>query len=137
MSYLWPDQPERFARLDAAIDVARRVPAVVDQADAPDWIADRLGRPAPGLATVVVHSIVLQYLSRAARERFRGAVSTAGARATDDAPVAWLRMEPGGDRADVRLTTWPGGEDRLVATAGYHGRPVWWERPAFGTGSPG
>jgi hypothetical protein len=126
MSYVWPDQADRFARLDAAIDVARRVPAVVDQADAPDWISERLAAPAPGVATVVVHSIVLQYLSTAARERFRGAVASAGARATDEAPVAWLRMEPGGDRAEVRLTTWPGGEERLVATSGYHGRPVWW-----------
>ena len=24
------------------------------------------------------------------------------------------------------LTTWPGGEERLIARAGYHGRPVEW-----------
>jgi hypothetical protein len=78
------------------------------------------------MATVVVHSIVLQYLSTAARERFRSAVGAAGSKATDDAPVAWLRMEPGGDRAQVRLTTWPGGDERLIATSGYHGQPVWW-----------
>jgi hypothetical protein len=29
-----------------------------------------------------------------------------------------------GDRAAVRLTTWPGGEERLIARAGYHGTPV-------------
>ena len=60
-----PTRPDRFARLEAAIEVARRVPAVVEQADAPDWVAARLAEPAPGLATVVVHSIVLQYLSHA------------------------------------------------------------------------
>lgn len=127
MAYVWPDQIDRLARLEAAIEVARRVPAAVEQADAPDWVDARLGEPTPGLATVVVHSIVLQYLSRAARERFRDAIASAGARATDRAPLAWLRMEPGGDRAEVRLTTWPGGQDRLLGTAGYHGRPVWWE----------
>src|SRR5690606_23599893 len=62
--FLWPDQIERRARLDAAIDVARRHPARVVQADAGDWIADQLSRSVEGMATVVYHSIVLQYLSR-------------------------------------------------------------------------
>jgi len=79
----------------------------------------------------------MEWMTTVARERFRGAVAAAGARATEGAPVAWLRMEPGGDRAEVRLTTWPGGEERLVATAGYHGRPVWWEPAAFAPGPTG
>jgi hypothetical protein len=33
-------------------------------------------------------------------------------------------MEPGDALARVLLTQWPGGEQRLVAEAGYHGRPV-------------
>ena len=51
-------------------------------------------------------------------------VREAGSRAAEDAPLAWLRMEPDGDRAAVRLVTWPGEEDRLLARAGYHGTPV-------------
>lgn len=39
----------------------------------------------------------------------------AGSRATTDAPLAWLSMEPGADQADVHLTMWPGGERRLIA----------------------
>jgi hypothetical protein len=35
-------------------------------------------------------------------------------------------MEAGGDQADVRLMTWPGGEARLLARASYHGMPVEW-----------
>jgi hypothetical protein len=36
-------------------------------------------------------------------------------------------MEPATDEfTDVRLTVWPGGEDRLLARAGYHGDPVEW-----------
>jgi hypothetical protein len=51
-------------------------------------------------------------------------VREAGERATAAAPLAWLRMEPAGRRAEVRLATWPAGEDRLIARAGYHGTPV-------------
>jgi hypothetical protein len=122
MSYVWPDQLDRLARLDAAIEVARRVPATVDRADAADWVTARLASPAPG----VVHSIVLQYLSPERRHRFREALADAGRRATATAPLAWLRMEPAGKRAELRLTTWPEGAEQVLATAGYHGRPVWW-----------
>ena len=126
LSYVWPDQLERVERLRAAIEVARRVPVAIDRATAPDWVEAQLAEPRPGVATVVAHSIVMQYLAPDARERVRGALHSAGRRATDDAPLAWLRMEPAGDRAELRLTTWPGGERRVLATAGFHGRPVWW-----------
>ena len=129
-SYVWPDQLDRLQRLDAAIEVARRVPAPVEQADAAEWVAERLAEPAPGEATVVVHSIVLQYLDREQRARLRGAITEAGGRATGAAPLAWLRMEPGGERAEVRLTTWPRGEETVLGSAGYHGHPVWWGQPA-------
>lgn len=129
MSYVWPDQIERFQRLEAAIEVARRVPATVERADAAEWAAARLAQPTPGVATVVVHSIVLQYLPAESRRRFRDALTEAGERASGGAPLAWLRMEPGGERADLRLTTWPHGEERVLATAGYHGSPVWWGDP--------
>ena len=56
----------------------------------------------------------------------REVIHAAGERATGAAPLAWLRMEPAGERAELRLTTWPGGEERVLGTAGYHGHPVWW-----------
>jgi hypothetical protein len=37
-SYMWPDQLERFRRLASAIDVAHRVPAQLDKANAADWL---------------------------------------------------------------------------------------------------
>jgi hypothetical protein len=43
--------------------------------------------------------------------------------------LAWLRFEVGSevlDKGEVRLTTLPDGEDRLIAYCGYHGRPVEW-----------
>jgi hypothetical protein len=52
---------ERPRQLAAAIDVARRVS--VDRGNAPDWIETALADGVPGVATVVNHSIVWQYLS--------------------------------------------------------------------------
>jgi len=127
LSYTWPDQLDRIARLEAAIEVARRVPVAIDRADAPTWVETQLTDARPGEATVVAHSIVFQYLSPERRRRVRATLASAGDAATRDAPLAWLRMEPAGDRAELRCTTWPGGEEVLLATAGYHGSPIWWE----------
>ncbi len=124
--FLWPDQLQRRARLDAAIDIARRFPARIEQADAGEWVERQLADEHHGSATVVYHSIVLQYLPRESFLRMRTAIEAAGARATPSAPVFWLRMEPAGDVADVRLRSWPGDTDELLATTGYHGPPVTW-----------
>ncbi|MBX3286301.1 MAG: DUF2332 domain-containing protein [Actinobacteria bacterium] len=123
-SYLWPDQPQRRARLDAALAVAAQVAAPVERADAASWLAHRLREPAVGCVTVVVHSIVLQYLSVEDRSAVLGLLDDAGARATPEAPLVWLRMEPGGDQAETRVTLWPGGTTHLVARSSYHGPPV-------------
>src|SRR5262249_25421246 len=62
-SYVWPDQVERFHQLAAAIEVAGRVPAKVEQANAAEWVEGALAGGVSGVATVVYHSIVWQYLS--------------------------------------------------------------------------
>lgn len=133
-SYVWPDQPRRRARLDAAIDEARGVPVTVERAEADAWLARLLARPAPGVHTVVVHSIVLQYLTPAARRRFLAVLDEAGGRASAEAPLAWLRMEPGGDQAETRLTRWPGATTELLATSSYHGPPVAWRSASLPAG---
>jgi hypothetical protein len=129
-SYLWPDQVERAARLDAACALAVRVAAAVDQGDLGEWAEERLAEAVPGVATVVVHSIVWQYVAPGSRDRMRAALWRAGRRATPDAPLAWLRFEPAGPVGDLRLTWWPGGEETVLATAEYHGVPVYWGTPA-------
>jgi len=126
VSYVWADQVERIALLRGAIALARRVPVAVDEASAADWVSAELNRPVGRVASVVFHSILMQYLPDDERERFVGEVEEAGRRATVDAPLAWLRMEPGVEGAEVRLTTWPGGDDRLIALSGFHGKPVRW-----------
>jgi hypothetical protein len=102
------------------------VPVEVDRAGAAEWLDGVLAEPAEGAATVVFHSIVWQYLDPGEQTRAERAIRRAAESATPGAPVAWLRMEAAGEAARVELTTWPGGEDRLVCHSGYHGRPVRW-----------
>lgn len=126
-SFVWADQLDRLAALDAALTLASSVPVSVEQADAGDWVEAQLSVRRRGVATVVYHSIVWQYLSPETRARVRHAIERAGATAIADAPIAWVRMEPGRDpakSAEVRVTRWPDGRERVVARTGYHGRPV-------------
>lgn len=56
-------------------------------------------------------------------------IANHGAKATPEAPFAWLRMEPPPENMavmEVRLTMWPGGEDRVLATVHPHGAWVKW-----------
>ena len=126
LSFVWPDQTHRFERLRAALEVAAVHPPTIDRLDAGEWLEQELATPVAGAVTVVHHSIVLQYLKRASFDRLREALQRAGASATDDAPLAWLRMEPAGRRAGIRLTWWPGGQEDLLGTSGYHGHDVEW-----------
>jgi hypothetical protein len=126
LSFVWPDQLERFDRLRTALEIASSTPVTIDTADSGAWVEDVVSTPERGTVVVVFHSIVLQYLSEASRRRMSKALDRAGASATADAPLAWLRMEPAGVVADLRLTTWPGGGEEVLATAGYHGQDVAW-----------
>jgi hypothetical protein len=125
-SYVWADQTERLRLLDAALSVARGVPAPVEAAPAGAWLAGQLRDPRPGAVTVVFHSIVWHYLDEAERGRVQQALDQAGGRAMAEAPFAWLRLERGGEQAEVRLTLWPGGGEHLLATSGFHGRDIRW-----------
>lgn len=124
LAYIWPDQQARVARTEAAIEVARAVPVAVEREKAAAWTERKLSESAPGQATVLYHSIFSQYLSEEERRAFHGHIQDAAGRAGPGAPLAWLRMEHAGERADLRLTLWPGGEDRHLARVGYHGTPV-------------
>jgi hypothetical protein len=125
-SYLWADQLDRLRLLEAALEVARRVPATVELARASDWLRERLREPADGVCSIVFHSIVMQYVPEDERRLIGELLAAAGARASARAPLARLELEPAGEHADVRLTLWPGGETRVLAHSGYHGAPVEW-----------
>ena len=124
LSFVWPDQAERFRLLSNAIEVARSVPASVDRSDAIAWLESQLAQTRPGVATVVFHSIVRLYFSEEARTRLDEILAQAKERATREAPLAWLSMEPGERETDVELIIWPGGERKRIAEAGFHGRDV-------------
>jgi hypothetical protein len=124
LCFVWPDQSERLQQLADVIEITRRVPAPVDCSDAIPWLETHLTDPRPGIASVVFHSVVMPYLTEEGRENVRRVIEDAGGRATSEAPIAWLSMEPGVDEADVHLTIWPGGQRRLIARSNFHGRNV-------------
>lgn len=134
LAFLWPDQSERLARTRAAIDIAAQAELELDRADAAPWLEARLAAPVPGTTHVVYHSIAWQYFDAETALACRAALEAAGARAAADAPLAWLRMEADGvpESAALRLTLWPGGEDRLVGRTGFHGQWVHWFGEAGG-----
>ena len=139
LAYTWPDMAERLALLRAALDVAAGVPAVVEQADFLAWLPAQLSEPVPGCVTVVQHSIVLQYCDADTIAGLRDALHVAGARATPDAPLAWLRLEPRSMATiepELRLTTWPAGTERVLAHAPFHLGPVRLEDPEARSAAP-
>lgn len=131
LSFLWPDQPLRWERTLAALEVAAQVPAETRAVD--DTAVALAGALAEWEGpTVVQHSIVWQYVPTGQRWRVTEALESAGERATAGAPLAWVRYEPDEwdrRRASVLVRTWPGGADRLVAHVDYHGR---WIEPVPG-----
>ncbi len=124
LAYVWADQRRRVERLRAALEVAAAHPVAVERAPAAAWAASHLAERVEGVATVVFHSVFVYYLSEDERAELAATIAAAGGRASAAAPLAWLRLEGAGEMAELRLTTWPGGEERLLARAGFHGDPV-------------
>jgi hypothetical protein len=128
-SYLWPDELDRLARIDAALAVAARHPPAVAACAAERWLPGALAAARPGELTVVWQSVMRQYVPAAAWAEIERAVGVAARAATAAAPLAWVTMEPGEDPIAgflLTATTWPGGDRRLLANPGDHGPPVRW-----------
>ncbi len=128
-AYIWPDQAERLARIDAALALADRYPVTVDRADAADWLEAQLAGELPTGTTVVFHSIAWQYFDAATHRRARAAIAAAGARADSRRRLAWLRFEnervfdpssTSSGRHRVDMVCWPGGERQAIARADPH-----------------
>ncbi|TNE35759.1 MAG: DUF2332 family protein, partial [Alphaproteobacteria bacterium] len=116
LSFIWADQADRLARTRAAIEIAAAGDARVEAADALLWLQKRTARPMPGTAHVIYSTIAWQYLPAAARAEGEAIIRAAGARATENAPLAWARMEVDGESpgTGLTLTLWPTGEEHLV-----------------------
>lgn len=128
LAYLWPDQPDRVARILTALDEAARLRPVITRADAADWLETRLATPRTGTTHIVFHTVAAQYFPETTRDRIAALLCDAGRKATPDAPLAHLSMETDHipDGAALTLTTWPGGRTEFLGRACFHGRWVRW-----------
>lgn len=128
VAYVWPDQPDRIARVEGAIEIALASPPRIDAADAADWVEDVICEDAEaGAARVLFHSIAYQYFPDGSKSRIALRMEAAGQAASPETPLAWLAFEQHqreGPRLTLRL--WPGGQDRVLAVADAHGRKIKW-----------
>jgi hypothetical protein len=130
-AYVWADQPERLARLEGAVAMLRAGGVDLAQGDAADWLAARLAEPQPhGVVRVLMHSVVWQYLGPARQARIAALMAAAGAVATAERPLGWVRFEPDrglNPRQEVWVQHWPEGAP-AVKIAHSHAHGAWVER---------
>lgn len=124
-AFVWADQAERLARLDRALVLP---PAPVDRGDAAAWLLHRLAAATPGAFHLIYHTVAWQYFPPATQAACTRAIEEAGARATAEAPLAWLAMEGDGQSPSAVLTLrlWPGDRRLDLGRADFHGRWVDW-----------
>jgi hypothetical protein len=129
-AYVWPDAPQRMARIDAAVRLAAERPPPVERKDAGTFVEERLEAPQqPGVTRVLYHSIVWQYLPETTQRSITAAMEQAGAHATADRPLAWVQLETNRTtfRHELTVRYWPGGEEpAMLAEAHPHGAWVEW-----------
>ncbi len=130
LSYIWPDQTARLARIEAALAFAAQSGTAVEKVDAAEWVAQHFGKPGEaGRTRVLFHTIVWQYLPTETQARIEAVMETAARNASEAAPLAWLSMEADEKEADsaaLRLRLWPSGEDVELARTDFHGRWTRW-----------
>ncbi|MGN6301127.1 MAG: DUF2332 family protein, partial [Angustibacter sp.] len=127
-SYVWPDHPHRFERLQAALSVARSDPPRVEAASAGEWLEQALAvDPADGVLTVVWQSITRMYWPAEELARVQAALDDAGRRLPQLAHVA-MEYGPADAGAQLTVDVWRGGARdgarTLVAGVHDHGLPV-------------
>jgi len=132
-AYIWADQPERRARVEAAIalldaDLHAAETPIVDKVEAADWVVREIGvTPQKGVVRVLFHSIAYQYFPSDTQARIAARMEAAGACARIDAPLAWLGFEQDGENGPrLTLRLWPDGQRWILAQADAHVRKVTW-----------
>lgn len=129
LSYIFADQPARADRLRQALLIARQHPPLIERANAVTWLKDQLSAPhVPGRCRVVFHSMVLQYLDPSDRCALEEALGAAGVLADMDRPLVRISFEwtAGREEVQLRLTCWPSGETRHIATCHPYGAWIHW-----------
>lgn len=129
-AYVWADASDRMARLDAAAQLAAMAPPELTRQDAGEFVTGMLAAPhEKGVTRVLYHSVVWQYLPEPTRDAITAAMEQAGAEATEDRPLAWVRLETNRAtfRHELTVRYWPGGaEPAMLAEAHPHGAWVRW-----------
>lgn len=131
-SFVWADQADRLQRLRSAAAAvvpwlqAAGTPVAAKPASA--FLKAELARARPGTATVLMHSVVWQYLGDEEQRLIFTQLEGAGQRATDNAPLAWVRFEPpaADGHVELRCRIWPGRQDMLLARCHPHGSRIEW-----------
>ncbi len=128
LAYVWADQLDRVRRIRNALNIAAADPPHIDKMDAADWVEKvLLPTGATGVHRVLMHSVAFQYFSDDVKRRVTAQAELVGARTSPDAPFSWMRMEQDGSgRFTLRIRTWPGGADQLLANVHPHGAKIEW-----------
>lgn len=129
-AYIWADATERMERMDVAIALAREQAPDLVQMDAAAFVRQQLAAAQePGVTRVLFHTVMWQYLPEPTRQAIRDMMAEAGAAATAEKPLAWVRVETNRAtfRHELTVKYWPdGGEVVQLAQAHPHGAWVEW-----------
>jgi hypothetical protein len=133
---VWPDQPDRFHRLVAAIEIARQAPPELLAGDAVTSLAAGVGRVGGAPAhPVVMNSWVLNYLTPASRIAYLGELDRVGSHRDlswiyAEAPALIPELPHGPDPIDPHRTVlsmvrWRGGDRTVGHLATCHPHRFW------------
>ncbi|MEM9732743.1 MAG: DUF2332 family protein [Pseudomonadota bacterium] len=130
-AYVWPDQPERLARLEAALSIARQHPVCVEAKDALVFLEGQLEHADESVCTVIYSTVAWQYLPPQAQDEGAAMIARHGIRLRQGA-LAWLRMEADGNTpgAGIDLILNPGHTEQQnipLGRAHFHGAWVEWQ----------
>ena len=120
-SLVWPDHPDRLARLRAAIAEVRADPPPLVRADAVDGLRAALVDAPADLSVLVVTSWVVFYFDEEQRRALEATILGA------DRPVSWLAMEMAGIVPGIEVPEPPpdaGEVSVMTLVTGGAGRPT-------------
>jgi hypothetical protein len=124
---VWPDQPQRLVRLDAAIALFLKAPAEIRSGDALALLPEALAEMPRDEAVCVYHTIVTYQFSAAMREGLESLLATAGLRR----PVWHLSLEFDG-QSDFAVTLAHHHDglvrSRILGSASAHGAWLAWQK---------
>jgi hypothetical protein len=126
-SLIWPEQVDRAARLDRALDVVAADPPRLDTGDLLTDLPGLLAGAPPDATVVVFHSAVLAYLDQGQRRQFTHVM-----RDLNRTGVHWVSNEAPGVIGGADLDPRPRGRFILahdqvpVAVTGPHGHSLDW-----------